>query len=53
VRSKLDRIENSSASPEIKKIQVQAVSDGMGDDLRNNRISLNAACPKKKKGTTR
>ncbi|HIH2750052.1 TPA: RHS repeat-associated core domain-containing protein, partial [Burkholderia lata] len=44
VESGLDRIHASNASPEIKAMQIQALSDNIGEKLRTKQIRLNKAC---------
>ncbi|NTZ88158.1 hypothetical protein FCJ61_35520 [Burkholderia metallica] len=44
VESGLDRIHASSASPEIKAMQIQALSDDIGGKFRTKQIRLNKAC---------
>ncbi|MEZ2603178.1 RHS repeat-associated core domain-containing protein [Kluyvera intermedia] len=44
VRGQLDAIHASNASPEIKRMQIEALSDDLGHKLRNKQIKLNKAC---------
>ncbi|MBK8337836.1 MAG: RHS domain-containing protein [Sterolibacteriaceae bacterium] len=44
VSGRLDEIANTKASPAIKKLQVEALSDELGNKLRTKRIRLNSAC---------
>ncbi|WP_410481835.1 RHS repeat-associated core domain-containing protein [Pseudomonas plecoglossicida] len=44
VHSELDKIHRTNASPEIKKLQVDALADGLGQKLRAGKIKLNCAC---------
>ncbi|MBF5012706.1 RHS repeat-associated core domain-containing protein [Burkholderia pseudomultivorans] len=44
VESGLDRIHANNASPEIKAMQIQALSDDIGGKLRTKQIRLNKAC---------
>jgi RHS repeat-associated protein len=44
VEARLDAIHRTNASADIKKMQIGALSDELGNDLRNKKIRLNAAC---------
>ncbi len=44
VKNALDQIDSLNASPEIKKMHIEALSDDIGNKLRTKQITLNAAC---------
>ncbi|ELY2909884.1 RHS domain-containing protein [Cronobacter dublinensis] len=44
VRGQLDAIHASNASPEIKRLKIEALSDDLGNKLRSKKIKLNNAC---------
>ncbi|MBX9448090.1 RHS repeat-associated core domain-containing protein [Dickeya chrysanthemi] len=44
VRGQLDAIHANNASPEVKRMQIDALSDDLGHKLRNKKIKLNKAC---------
>ncbi|MEJ7807444.1 MAG: AHH domain-containing protein, partial [Telluria sp.] len=44
IKKVLNRIDANNASPEIKRMQIQALSDNFGGKLRTNQMKLNSAC---------
>ncbi|EMU9122090.1 RHS repeat-associated core domain-containing protein [Providencia stuartii] len=44
ISNELDKIHANNASPEIKRMQIQALSDDVGNRLRTKQIKLNNAC---------
>lgn len=44
VRERLDAIHKTQATPQIKKMHIDALSDDLGERLRAKKIKLNSAC---------
>jgi hypothetical protein len=44
IARRLDEIHANKASPEVKRMQIQALSDDLGGKFRTGKIKLNKAC---------